>query len=303
MAKKNNYPLDFKYSIVGFDALNKSKRKHKGRLGWLGLSTTLLLEYQVNILLPTSKLTYLALIYNQADTGALHDGDLMGCTLKHLCNLTGLYRNHAYTSLIDLQEKQLLNLDIEEVTSTKKVPREEKRREEKEKRRVEREEQKEALETKSKPKKKAEPLQAELLAKQSLTPRVPFEKRVHWTCLLWNKHVNSELPRVRSYSTQRAKMVKAILKEYPDQATWIEVFEMINASEFLQGVSVKGWRCNFEWLVKSVSNFTKVLEGNYANNHKKLDSKQKIRTHNNMEVLRQIQEEDRRNGKGIKDVN
>lgn len=45
-------------------------------------------------------------------------------------------------------------------------------------------------------------------------------------------------------------------------------FRKANDSDFLCGMNGRGWRADFDWLMKNEDNITKVLEGKYDNGHK-----------------------------------
>lgn len=73
----------------------------------------------------------------------------------------------------------------------------------------------------------------------------------------------TSMPQIRSIDGTRRKVVHARWVAHPDIEVFRELFETAQASSFLTGVSKNGWRASFDWLVAS-GNFTKVLEGNYA---------------------------------------
>lgn len=73
----------------------------------------------------------------------------------------------------------------------------------------------------------------------------------------------TSLPQIRSIDGTRRKVVHARWIAHPDITVFRELFETAQASSFLTGGSKNGWRASFDWLV-APGNFTKVLEGNYA---------------------------------------
>ena len=98
----------------------------------------------------------------------------------------------------------------------------------------------------------------------SRSPSVPFKK----IQVLWNTTIEknkSVLPRLVTINpnTPRATHVKARWKEFPDLAIWEKVFQKASKSSFLNGNNKRGFQGKFDWIVKSNSNFSKVLEGNY----------------------------------------
>lgn len=71
------------------------------------------------------------------------------------------------------------------------------------------------------------------------------------------------LPKVRSYSEARTRVLKARLKQYKLE-DFKALFLKAEHSDFLKGKNNRGWQANFDWLVKD-SNMAKVLDGNYDN--------------------------------------
>lgn len=72
-------------------------------------------------------------------------------------------------------------------------------------------------------------------------------------------------PRIRKLSANRKKAIAARWKEYKGNlGTFIELFDMAEASPFLKGVNDRNWAADFDWLMKS-DNMAKVLEGKYEN--------------------------------------
>ena len=47
-----------------------------------------------------------------------------------------------------------------------------------------------------------------------------------------------------------------------------EIFRAVHESSFCNGRNDRGWRASFEWVVHSEENYTKVLEGKYADRKK-----------------------------------
>lgn len=100
------------------------------------------------------------------------------------------------------------------------------------------------------------------------------KKRVEYSCdavvKLWNE-VCTDLPKVMRLSDARRDKVKARLKEWgegdrekmTDYAR--ELFERIQASDFLTGRSGKWKGATFDWIFDSRNNWIKVMEGNYDN--------------------------------------
>ena len=86
---------------------------------------------------------------------------------------------------------------------------------------------------------------------------------------LWNSLKQYGVPPIVDIkpTTTRGKLFAKRSKEYTidDYRTAIE---NIRGSSFLQGVNDKGWLITFDWFVKP-NNFSKVLEGNYAEKNRK----------------------------------
>lgn len=77
----------------------------------------------------------------------------------------------------------------------------------------------------------------------------------------WNSLGLSQVTKIASVSP-RGKMLKARIAEHGEDAIF-KAIDNIRHSSFLRGQNDRGWTITFDWFVKP-SNFTKVLEGNYA---------------------------------------
>lgn len=77
------------------------------------------------------------------------------------------------------------------------------------------------------------------------------------------------LSAIKKITIPRKKVIDARIKEYGLE-TVLEVFKIVNKSNFLNGDSERGWKASFDWIMKP-SNFTKILEGNYNNRDTKQD--------------------------------
>ena len=71
------------------------------------------------------------------------------------------------------------------------------------------------------------------------------------------------LPKVQQITDKRKKTIRVILKNHPFE-DFYDVFERVEASDFLSGRNSKWSNCNFDWIVKP-ENFIKILEGTYDN--------------------------------------
>jgi hypothetical protein len=79
-----------------------------------------------------------------------------------------------------------------------------------------------------------------------------------------------ELPKVRKLTDKRRRWLNARWNEQHKSKSglhsgqleyWVEFFKYVRGSNFLMG-RTRGWRADFEWLVKK-ENFLKVIEGQY----------------------------------------
>lgn len=79
------------------------------------------------------------------------------------------------------------------------------------------------------------------------------------------------LSSIKKITDSRKRVINARIKEYGLE-TVLEVFNLVNKSSFLNGNSERGWKADFDWIMKP-SNFTKILEGNYNNKEKQQENK------------------------------
>lgn len=77
------------------------------------------------------------------------------------------------------------------------------------------------------------------------------------------KSICKSLPQPRSISLTRKKLIKTRMSEYSKEEI-LEVLRNVENSNYLTG-KVNGWKASFDWIL-NVTNFIKVLEGNYNNN-------------------------------------
>lgn len=75
------------------------------------------------------------------------------------------------------------------------------------------------------------------------------------------------LPKIQKITDKRKKSVIALLKEFS-----IEQFEEIckkaNSNAFLTGNNNRGWKADFDFLMR-IDKATSILEGKYSNNNTK----------------------------------
>jgi hypothetical protein len=72
------------------------------------------------------------------------------------------------------------------------------------------------------------------------------------------------LPKIKNIDGQRRKAVAARWRTYKTIETFKELFQATEGSDFLKGSNDRNWNADFDWIMKP-NNFSKVLEGKYAN--------------------------------------
>jgi len=77
----------------------------------------------------------------------------------------------------------------------------------------------------------------------------------------WNEN-RGTLPKVIELSPKRMALIESRLKEEPDLNVWVQVIRRVASSPFCTGTNDRGWRANFEWLLRPGTR-VKVLEGTY----------------------------------------
>lgn len=90
-------------------------------------------------------------------------------------------------------------------------------------------------------------------------PSCPFEKikqLYNSTCLSFSK--------IKGIDGTRRTAVAARWKNYKSLDTFLELFQITEASNFLKGNNDRNWTATFDWLMKP-NNFAKVLEHTYDN--------------------------------------
>ena len=80
----------------------------------------------------------------------------------------------------------------------------------------------------------------------------------------WNQICAPLLTRVLSVHPSREAAIRARLNERPDLEEWRGIFRGIMQSPFLIGENDRGWRCDFDWVMKP-ANLAKIVEGKYLN--------------------------------------
>lgn len=77
-------------------------------------------------------------------------------------------------------------------------------------------------------------------------------------------------PCIREMTDKRKNAIRSFLKNHTE-ADLYQLFTMAQESDFLTGAGNKGWRADFDWILKP-ANSVKILEGNYRNRPTKQDA-------------------------------
>lgn len=117
------------------------------------------------------------------------------------------------------------------------------------------------------------------------------------------KVFNEKLPmltQIQKISEQRKSAILARLKEYEPynpEVFFESIFEKVCQSDFLIGNNDKGWKADFDWIIKK-ANFLKILEGTYKNSKKINTGITKNRPDLEPTINRQTADTIRRNSEG-----
>lgn len=77
----------------------------------------------------------------------------------------------------------------------------------------------------------------------------------------------SSFPEVKKITDGRKKAIAARWREVGSLDPFREIFRAAEASPFLKGSNDRGWRADFDWILKP-ANWTKIAEGNYRDRGK-----------------------------------
>ena len=80
---------------------------------------------------------------------------------------------------------------------------------------------------------------------------------------LWNE-ICVSYPQLQDIEGARKKAVSERWEQHKSLDTFRELFEKAEASDFLKNASNRGWKADFDWLMKA-DNFEKALSGKYDN--------------------------------------
>lgn len=101
---------------------------------------------------------------------------------------------------------------------------------------------------------------------ESPTDQIPYSKILK----LWNGTCLS-FPKLTKITEPRKNKLRIRLQEMGgkdlDKAIGVlaEVFTQVEESNFLKGDNKRGWKANFDWVIKNPTNWVKIYEGNYKN--------------------------------------
>jgi ribosomal protein L19E len=79
---------------------------------------------------------------------------------------------------------------------------------------------------------------------------------------IWNAEIRKPLAGVKSASKARRRMAEARWAENPQPEFWVEVIHRLNRSSFCRGENSRGWKADFDFLIKPDS-ASRILEGKY----------------------------------------
>lgn len=93
-------------------------------------------------------------------------------------------------------------------------------------------------------------------------PEVAKESGAEKLLRIWNENRNSLPSALHLSNGQRKKSASARWSEFPDEEFWKNVVRRISESEFCLGKNDRGWKADFDFLVKPDTH-VKVNEGKY----------------------------------------
>lgn len=87
------------------------------------------------------------------------------------------------------------------------------------------------------------------------------EKKPEDLLAAWNEGIPEGLRAAKGLNPERERSSRARLKERPLE-DWVVIIARIRSSDFCRGKNDRGWRADFDWLIRS-GTAVKVLEGKY----------------------------------------
>jgi hypothetical protein len=238
----------FTVTVLGWEKHNSKKKKgHQ----YIMLSTRFFDDSKIERLTPGGRLVYLWMLLR---CGQEARGTIEGSRKAVLRTLGGSSIDVSRI-LSQLVEFQLVR--IENSTLIEKKRREEKRKEEKGR----------------------EPAEPE----PELTLLPVVADGPHPLQAIWNEH-RGKLPEAKTCTGARKKKADLRWREQPPDA-WRETVKKLAESEFCNGKNDRGWRADFDFLLKPET-WAKANEGKYDNN-RGAHSTQQTRVYDNLDRLEQ----------------
>lgn len=104
---------------------------------------------------------------------------------------------------------------------------------------------------------------AETYTETSTIIKEPLAEQLKNVFDLYNK-ICISLPSAKLLTEARKKSIKNVLKKKIDIPMFENAFRNAQSSSFLSGENERGWRADFDWILKE-ANIVKILEGTYDN--------------------------------------
>jgi len=227
----------YKINVLNFDKYNsKLKKGHKCVL----VSTNFLSDAKIRSLSPVTRLLYLSCILVAGES----TNSQIEVSHESLTFQSGVKSSSIQSQLDQLQSLQLLTYDKFDPLINRI-----------EKNRIESKGiEKKGRESKST---KVDPPSNDFSLKiQESLPEIKTHKLIE----IWNDYCGS-LSKVLKSSPGRNKKINVVWKEL-NEAEWIEVIKKIAASDFCNGKNDRGWKANFDFLIKP-GTWLKAQEGVY----------------------------------------
>lgn len=125
----------------------------------------------------------------------------------------------------------------------------------------------------------------------AVAPAAPSEgEEVDITRVVEMYHtICTDYPKLVKLSASRKNKIKLRFKEMGcDYAVMQNLFEKMQASNFMRGDNKKGWRADFDWLFENDKNWPKVLEGKYDNSKGSNAGEKKSEIQKNLEFQQKM---------------
>ena len=103
------------------------------------------------------------------------------------------------------------------------------------------------------------------LEEESKKEGFPTKEDLNWAVEEWNELADDMgLPKVIRMTEPRRRQLALRLRELGSREAWTQALFTIARSKFCCGENDRGWRANFDFVLRS-SSLTKLVEGNYTN--------------------------------------